>query len=344
MTHKSSRNVMQHGVTLVELLVAMVIGLLLAGTVIGLYFNTSSARKQSVAAAEMNEDGLYALKLLSTQIRFAGFNPVQPGRATAGGVTSPATNPLAVDGLTATASQTLGVFGCDTGFANGVSTSSGYDKTASFQLTCSAAGTTTLPAAIAITYEADRFNTVPTAANVPTDCLGNGLQQLTARKSNGDFISNYYVVENRFYVDNNELYCVGSGGTSTFVAQQSIVQNVEDLQFTYGTVPPGASNTSTLVAGYLTSAELGSALGIDGTAISSLNTFTAPVRWGKVVTVRICVLMRSATQVLSEPQPYQTCDPSADVATANDRYLRRAYVTTVNLRNRISLSTASGAP
>ncbi len=332
---KYSQSLHQKGVTLIELLVSMVIGMVIVGTIIGLYVNTSSARRQSVAAAEMNEDGLYALKVLTTHIRLAGYNPIRPDRASTGTVITPLSNPFPT--------PTLAVFGCDKGFSNGIRNSGAFSATQSFQITCNT-GTATA-AAIAITYEADRYNTVPTSSNTPTDCLGNGLQQTSWTNSDGSKSGFFYIAENRIYVSGNELFCTGNGGgaTSTFSIGQSIVQNVEDLKFTYGMLVPSiaagtgtatATARSTVVAGYLTGDQVGNASGTDGAAEASLTSKSAADRWGSVATVRICVLMRSATQVLSQPQDYQGCDLSQNVTTNNtDRYLRRAFVTTVNVRN-----------
>jgi type IV pilus assembly protein PilW len=320
------------GVTLIELLVAMVIGLVLVATVIGLYVNTSSTRRQSVAAAEMNEDGLYALRVLSTNIRQAGYNPIQPGRATVGAAVFPQTNP-AVTSVGGVAANNLPVFGCDNGFSNAVNTTT-YAASID-QLTCNA-GTST--AAIAVTFEADKYNTVPTGTGTPTDCLGNSLTQQTWTNSNGSASGTYYYAENRFFIKNNALYCVGNGGgTNTFAISQELLPNVEDIKFSYGTVPASASNTSTVAAGYLSATQVGTASGVDGAAEANLQTLQAPQRWGKVVTVRVCVLMRSSAQVLSEPQPYQGCDLNAAVTVPTDRYLRRSYITSVNLRNKISI-------
>ena len=100
------------------------------------------------------------------------------------------------------------------------------------------------------------------------------------------------------------------------------------MQFTYGTVnalTPDAALTVAPVAGYL------SANGI--TSLAALPNDAA--RWAKVITVRICVLVRSEGLVApnSASARYRKCDGTLE-AEPPDLRLRRAYSTTVVLRNR----------
>lgn len=73
---------------------------------------------------------------------------------------------------TNTTSQ-LSMRGCDGTFTNINSTNT--TTTGIDALTCVAGGTNTVPDSIAVSYEADRFNTIPTGgtSSLPTDCLGN---------------------------------------------------------------------------------------------------------------------------------------------------------------------------
>lgn len=302
-------------------MISIVLGILVMGTVYALFVGSYDTRKQAQAFAEMNDDGLYAVKILTQQIRVSGFNPLQPTRPM-----STPTNPFPGG------SAALPIFGCNGNFSNAENDGSGtYSGTASFLLTCSATNTTSH--AIAVNYEADIYNTLPTSGGVPTDCLGTALR-LTIDPDLAT--ANYYVVENRFYVKNNALYCSGSGGSSTssFTASaQPLVANVEQLYFTYGVLPSAITNTNTIAAGYLSANEIGNANGLDSSADVSLMALTAPRRWSKVVAVKVCVLMRSSTQVLKEPQAYFPCDATQDAITPTDRFARRAFVSTINVRN-----------
>lgn len=289
------------GVTLIELMISMVIGLVIVGALISLYAGTIGTNAVSNAQAEMNEDAQFALKIITTQLRQTAYNPVHPGRTTL--------NPLP---------SSFPIFGCDNGFSNPTTAADAG------QLTCNAAASAG-GNAISATYEADIYNTVP-SGGVPTNCLGDVLPQLSF--VDGAVTYNYYAAENRLYVKNNTLYCAG---VSAATQEQALVENVQRVEFTYGVSSP--VSTSTAVVGYLTAAELGQATGTSSGTHAQLTALTPADRWAEVVTVRVCVLMKSAKPVFEENTSYYGCDTST-LGTA-DKYLRRAYVTTVALRNRM---------
>lgn len=279
----------------------MVIGLVLIGVLISLYSGTVGTNTVANAQAEMNEDAQFALKVISGQLRQAGYNPVHPGRTTL--------NPLPGG---------FPVFGCDNGFSNPVVAASAD------LLTCNAAASAGGHAIVA-TYEADIYNTIP-SGGIPTNCLGEALPVRSFVESGVTY--NYYVAENRLYVKNNTLYCAG---VSAATQEQPLVDNVERIEFSYGASSP--TTTSRAVVGYLTATELGAATGTSAGVHAQLTALTAADRWAEALTVRVCVLMRSAKPVFEEDASYYGCDTSA--LGPADKYLRRAYVTTVALRNRI---------
>jgi len=306
------------GVTLIELMVSLTIGLVVVLASISTYLGSSRASRVADAQGRMNEDAHAALTILSQQLRMAGNNPKQPNRT----VEAPR-NPI-YDG------STYIVRGCNSKFSN-ITTAANTST-----LTC-AVGASTTPDSITISYEADRYNTVPTSTGVPTDCLGQSLPVQAANVTTVDgtgaaIVSavNYYVADNRFYIDTSgviispSLYCKGNGNT----VPQPLVENVEDMHFTYGAGP--ATGTLTAVVGYLDSASL-----LTQPNLAALSD--DPARWARVVTVRICVLMRSEKPVVDNAASahYTRCD-GTDEVNPPDLRLRRAYSTTVVLRNRLT--------
>jgi len=290
----------------------------------------------------MNEDGQAALAILSQQLRMTGNNPRQRNRTEESG-----RNPIYLPTPTFTlptptftfsaGTYTLANFrirGCDGTFANVTSTTATID---SLDVSTCVSGTSSTPAdSIAINYEADRYNTIPTTGVIPTDCLGNGLTQISATlptvtttvPTTITSTAVYYIAENRFYIGTStailspSLYCKGNGGSGT---QQPLVENIEDMQFLYGTVVSTAVTTSTAttpiiapVAGYLRADQV-----------------VAQADWNKVTAVRICVIVRSENPVVSDTASanYYKCDGTLDT-TKTDHRLRHAYSTTVSLRNR----------
>ena len=319
---------------MIELMVSLTIGLVIAIAGMSAYLGASSSSKFSDAQSRMNEDAQAALAILSQQIRMAGTNPAQANRADVfdqnpvysltyvGGSVTAYANGTTSYTVTA-APSAFSIRGCDGTFTS-ITDTIAVPTLDSFA-NC---GTSTLPDSIAVSYEADKFNTLP-SGNSPTDCVGSAIPTtVNATFTSGtSTTASFAVADNRFYIGSvsnvPSLYCKGIGSGT-----QPLVENVEDMQFMYGTVSTAATSTTATVAGYLTAAE-----------IAALATLPADdsTRWGKVQSVRICVVVRSETPVVSDAASgqYYKCDGNLDT-TQTDRRLRRAYTTTVLLRNRRS--------
>ena len=329
------------GFSLIELMVSLTIGLIIAVAAGSAYLGSAGAGRIAEAQSRMNEDAQAALNILAQQVREAGNNPLRSGdRDTAfrhnpiydttyvGGSVTYGTSTYVVTSTAAFSLSSFSLRGCDGKFSH-ITTATKLDA-----LTC-AGGTTTLPDSIAVSYEADRYNTIPTASPsfAPTDCLGSELSTVSVTFPSGSATTATYAVsDNRFYIGTStaivspSLYCKGIGN----VNPQPLVENVEDMQFTYGTVSSTNTSTTATVAGYLTADEV----------VTDTNLALLPIeeqRWGKVLSVRICVLVRSENPVAPDADSarYDDCQGGRDVA-APDLRLRRAYSTTVVLRNRRS--------
>lgn len=278
-THLKSRTC--QGFSLIELMVSLTIGLVVVIAALSAYMGAASATKMVNAQSVMNEDGQSALSILSQHIRMAGYTS-----------------------KTATPADT--VRGCEGTFTN--------IKLGSVNmggLSCTNGNTTS--DSISVFYEADAFNTIATSAGKPTDCLGSSL------KVDADGL---YWAENRFFIDTmtgtttKSLYCKGNAvannGNTIDNNHQPLVENVEDLQFTYGSEKTAGDKT---VAGYVKASDV--------------------TNWAKILTVRICVVVRSEQPVLSDAKSayYKNC--AGTTVTPGDLYMRRAYQTTVVLRSKL---------
>ena len=328
------------GFSLIELMVSMAIGLVIVWASISAYLGAASASKIADAQSRMSEDAQAALTILTQQLRMAGNNPKQANRADdAVAANSSLRNPVYLPPVSdATPSFTVTpssfafsaylIRGCAGTFSN-ITTAANLDA-----LTC-VASNTTQPDSIAVNYEADKFNTIPTSAGLPTDCLGNALTVLTASNLktivSGTVTTSvpvtYTMADNRFYIGTStaivspSLYCKGNGGSST---AQPLVENVEDMQLSYGTLDP--TGTASTVAGYLRADEL-----ISQTLLAALPDAS---RWQNVVTVRICIVVRSENPVLTDlaSASYIKCDGTLET-NPPDLRLRRAFSATVGMRN-----------
>lgn len=188
------------GVTLIELMISLAIGLVVVGAVLISFVGSGRAGRYQAALGQMNQDAQVGLNLLAREIQMAGY--VSPGKNLG----------------------TSGIFGCD-GASGPVPP---FTIPASAGAVFCGAWTAPSVSALEVVYEADLKTTVPkrrSGIDYPTDCLGDELP-LTAA---------IYIARNRFYVKpsssgRNELHCA-SNTTNT---PQPLVENVEDMQLWYG--------------------------------------------------------------------------------------------------------------
>lgn len=263
-----SRFVWGHkGFTLIEMMVAMTIGLIVLLGVGAIYLSSVRTYRIQEDDARLQESGRYVLELIGRSIRQAGgdaemnFSPV----ANTLNCVAPACQPV--------------------GGTNG-------------------AGAT--PDTLAVQFYANRDELV--AGNwITRDCTG-GVNQANANT----------LITNTFSLVGTSFRCNGSTG-----GVQEIVAGVEDFQVLYG---------------------------IDTTGDQSVDQYqAAPANWDQVRTARICLVMTSNNNRLSDtPQRFLNCAGALGVvgatladggltdAAAGDLRLRRTFVATFNLRNRIT--------
>jgi len=266
------------GLSLVEVMVSLVIGLVVVGAVLVSYITAGTTGRQQAAYAEMNENAQLALTLIARDLLLAGFS---------------APLGVAADGLSFTRTYaSRPVFGCRTGFAAPATTGA---------VACALSGSD----ALEVVYQADAANSVPTASGVPTDCLGNGLADA----------GGFYLAYNRYYLatsssGRSEMHCAsrqGAGG-------QPLVDNVEGMTVWYGEANAASPRA---VARY-----------VRANAVSD---------WGLVLSVRVCLLMRSNESVLANSEDtvtYLDCDSAQQ--TSADGFVRRAFFSTTTLRNKMA--------
>jgi type IV pilus assembly protein PilW len=196
----------QSGITLIEVMISLVIGLVIVIAVMVTYVGSSRSSRFQAAYSQMNEDAQVAMALLQRDIQLAGY--ARPTAINGGN----SFTPTFVD---------RPVVGCDQGFSAAPAVAS--------STACNAAAGSP---AIEVGYEADVQNTVPTGAGVPSDCLGAALPVVAGAQA-------YYIARNRFYIANSavsgrpELHC-SSYPNAASRAGQPLVENIESWQIWYG--------------------------------------------------------------------------------------------------------------
>lgn len=211
----------QRGLSLVELLVGLTLGLTVIAAALALYLSSGHALRSTQATTQMTEDASVALAILRAQIALAGYS-----------------NPSGLDsqGQMTRAFTGQGLFGCTGGITP---TSIGHPQL--HDIVCQ--DDPDQADAIVVRYEADTRNTLATAAGTPTDCLGNSTPLVDGT---------HHLADNRYFVHNHTLSCRGNGHS----VSQPLVDHIVDLDLRYGIATPAASAPDDVTLRYLTAQEV----------------------------------------------------------------------------------------
>jgi type IV pilus assembly protein PilW len=294
----------QAGFTLIEMMVALLIGMVIVGAVLASYVSVGRNSRAQSAWAELNENAQIALLLMTRDLQMAGYS--QPV-----GVSGSGTD----NAIIARPYADRAVFGC----AWGLVSNNNRKQTAPWDATVCAAANGVENHVIEISYEADLATTSPTGTGVPSDCIGSAVPSNTLDVGAGDASSSltYYLTRNRYYLataantktGQTELYCASNQGGSG----QPLVDGVEQMKFWYG---EATSAEPRRIVRYVTA---------DGVS-----------DWGRVLSVRVCVLLRSENDALGADDPLNYLDCDGVERSADDRHPRRVYFTTATLRNKMA--------
>jgi type IV pilus assembly protein PilW len=296
-THGSER-----GFTLLELMVALSIGMVVVGAGLAGYVVTGRTARLQATLADMNESAQIGLTLLARELQQAGYGRPYGLLAAPPGEVS------------ATLARTLmdrPLFAC----AHGLKDNSHRSQALPWDATVCAPAVGPRDDVIEISYEADLVNSSPTSGGLPSDCIGSGLAASTLTLDEGTGLTlSYYLTRNRYYLSvgssgRSELYCASAQGAPG----QPLVDNVEGLRLWYGETD---ATEPRRVARY-----------VGAEAVSD---------WGRVLSVRLCLLMRGSEAVLGEDETLDYLDCEGQPARADDRHPRRAYFTTATLRGRMA--------
>ena len=306
------------GRSLLELMISITLGLIVIAAALAVYSASTSSSRVSESESRLNENAAITLGILQQQIRLASYSSV------VGSATYAVRNNF----------NGPGVGGCTGGF-------SGTATVAFASIAC--VNDTTKSDSLILRYEADTANTIPVnTPAVPSSCIGETItsstpSDATSSTAGAIALANYSLADNRYYVATGpsggpELYCVGATGVSptgatTFGTPQPLMEGVESMQLTFGVA---GTTTGNITTAYMSAQDINS-------------TFSAESdRWKRVLTVRVCLLMRNLESsdkfkkaAINTTSSYYDCSNTAQTST--DGYLRRAYTSTVLLKNRIPI-------
>lgn len=270
----------QAGLSLIELLIAMFIGLFL---LIGVTTSYLSSKKSSIARDQVSileDNGRAALEILTNTLQHTGYSSSKPGLLPI---------PFMTDGRPDSYSCGMGV-------------SSIVDATI-FSDPDVITDSDTNGDSIGVIYMGDE--------DLNIDCAGDILNILPAACQVGSSAeTGANLIYNSFYVDQTDftLKCVGSRALDAI----TIAEGVENIQILYGINVDGDSDKS--VDRYVNATFVGS-------------------DWGKVVSIQIAILVRTALEVKPVAESEDFTLLNTKIVSTNDRYQRAVFTTSINLRN-----------
>jgi len=336
----------QKGISLVELMIAMILGLVLMAGIIEIFISSKQMYRVQDARARLQENGRFAMQLLTNKIRVADYNGCNTRAAsvsTNGAITNTLNNSsdyvwnfsTAIQGAEATGpnlwtpsldtSVTSPVSGSDVLTLRGISNPT-------IRVTAHPGGSPPGSANIKVSGGSglNQFDIV-----MVSDCLASAIFQITQINSSaGDdnivhntalgtpgnatkiLGKNYTgaeivkLVTTSYYIRNN-----GSGEPSLYQrvlndAPQEMVEGVESMQVLYGVDTDGDESANKYIAA---------------------NTVSD---WNNVKSVRVSLLLRTLEDNLTVDGPQQYLFNNATVIPT-DRRLRAVFTRTATLRNRV---------
>lgn len=348
-------NVTQRGLTLIELMIALTIGLFLIGAVSALFVNTRKGFDYSNEVAQLQETGRFALEAISRDVRMAGYNGCGRTVTTANVVNDASTNPLldfstpirgyegGVDALPTALTAAGALSGTDAiiliGASNGDIVVQSHNPPAAQINTNTHA---IQPGEILLITDCSRASifqmTGPTnnnnnatnlVHNAGTGTPGNCTKFLGASCPSASSYtykpgsmmlrlssSAYFIGNSTLGNGTRSLYAMELEGTTTGTSiARELLVGVDDMQLVYGV---DSDN--------------------DGT-VNSFATANNVTNWSQVVSVKVSLLVRSTrTNLATGNQPYiytTTAGSSAETTvTPSDGILRRVFTETIVARNR----------
>jgi type IV pilus assembly protein PilW len=288
----------QGGFSLVELMVSMVIGLILVIAASSVYLYSKQSFNASTETSQLENNGRFAINLLTKYIQSAGFVMIDPTFPAPQG---PIDNKIS---------------GCDFGMSNPTSPTTTADLAC---LTATPAGARR-SASIALFSETDAYDGSG-AKFQGFDCLGQSSIPIPTSTGQIYETRSYFFVGNTTVQTPNgsttmgQLSCLADrtlpAGAADYQSQP-IMPGIEQLAFSY--LLPATADTNTAQ---------------DAKAAASLTTVT----WPTVLAVDVCVLAKSIQAGGNDTgTSYTDCYGTAITASPGEIY--RTFRTTVRLRNK----------
>lgn len=331
----SSRLSRQHGLSIVELMISIVLGLLLMAIIAQIYLGSKQTYRGNENASRLQENGRFILHRMGQDIRMAGYLGCNRD-VSVNNIAQPVSNTWlqyaqAVRGYTAsTVPTSLLAAGEALSGTDVVQIQGAIGPAASLTGNMGVANANVQINGNPGQLQADDILLIADCANADvfratTVSTGSGTVTIAHASStnSSNFLSKAYEANTQVLRFGTYIYYVGTGAAgcsanmlcrkrlSGFnLTTEELVDNVENMAFEYGEDTNG-----------------------DGTPDRFVDAATVS-NWANVNAMRLSLLLRSPEDfVTTTSQPYTFAGVTT---TPGDRRLRRVFTTTVNIRNRTS--------
>lgn len=342
----------QKGLTLVELLIALTIGLFVVGAIGALYVNTRQGFTYANEVARIQETGRFALETISRDIRMAGYNGCSRSVITANIINNGSSNPLldittpilgfegGVSTLPSVLSSAGALSGTDAlilmgGSASGEMVVKSHDPALAQIETLGHSVKSGEMLMVTDCSKASVFQVSNIAANyvehntggspgncskfLGVTCPSSGASASYVYKPGSSlmrvFSNAYFIADSVSNPGTRSLFSMALEGTGGVSTKRELLNNVENMQIAYGIDGDG-----------------------NGT-VDSYVTASGVSDWSKVISVKIALLVRSTGNHIStgsQPYTFMTTAGSTNenLETPSDRIMRRVFSETAVARNR----------
>ncbi len=323
----------QQGITLIELMIALVIGLLATGAMLKVYVDSSRLYRFNEGLARIQENGRFATEFIRRDARVAGFWGCnhEAGLGNLIDTNSNSYIDVEVGHVTGTNSDadSITFYGAGNSVATVSSNMTSPDSTISISRT----GKLEKDDALLISdcETADIFQLTSDPSGSPSPPLEHEIDGNDANTSAE--LSKAYAAGSRLYPVRQTTYCIAPGADPEQPSLRRLTNpaSSETCKDDGDELVEGIENIQVLF-GEDTDADDEGTNG-DGTANRYVDSDASGLDMDRVVSLRIFLLARSLNDNLTtEPSPYYFVDPVA--ITPTDKRLRKVFTTTITLRNK----------
>ena len=355
--HPSQHNYRrQRGVSLIEIMIAITLGLILSAGLIQIFTGSKQAYKLQESLGLLQENGRFAINTLTRSIHMADhWGGIDAADVQTGSVAS---------GIT-------GMGNCNGAWIADPSTGiRGYEGAASigavagFPTGCIAASDY-VPYSDILVIRYASPETVPASADANTifvrSAVGDGgalmkgssspPSALPDKDGTYDFVLRTEVYYLRSCSSKTSGKCDDSTPTlvrlslrgdvsgAPKLVEEELAENIEQLQFIYGRDLRSNRDTNgdgTVDGSDTNTGSDGDVDRYDNAGVNAVNGLTTEQWWAKVVNVRVALLARSKEKdsTYSDSGNYTMLDYTHGVATTDQQYRRKLYTRLIQIRNR----------